>query len=282
MTSHPSQSGLQPQPTVLSRLSSTATHTMSSLSEQIEHLHHEFCKIAGGVLKAIKFRRITSKDMLTWFQALPKNLSTQFSEVLQANTAISNASNSNELLQIVTPYWNMLHPALLEHFIGKLEDKSLKTQMSRYKEQLRQFRSHTSLDGFIDQWVGAVPSMYGDIVLGMGDEWREMTLEALERFRMQLSQQQGFGGHMIYMTRVAPGNLVFFAVAKSVLPINLREEDLQYFLREEKVIRISVEDPKQFVFDLENVVSFSYSNILIVSDFILHAIYTSRDLLSKI
>ena len=208
-----------------------------SIEEQIEELDEQCTEIESLVLEAIKLHNILHKTMLKWIQVLPMALKSQFSELLQRNAkALSNASSVDELFIIVSPYWNSLHPTLLEHLVKKLADAKLRSLMNRYTADLCKFRIHTKLGDFIEKWVGGAPPGFDDFVMELGEEWREKSLEDLEQFRIRLSRQQCIpGGHMTYMKKVLPGSIfVELALSHCCFPL-VFDKDAEKFLREENV-----------------------------------------------
>ena len=141
---------------------------------------------------------------------------------------------------ILSPYWNTLHPTLLEHLIKKLADENLKARIKRYIVELRKFRIHTRLGDFIEKWMGGVPPGFDEFTMELGEEWREKTVEDLEQFRIRLSRQQCIGGHMMYMKKATSGSvLVVFALPQCCFPMSF-EENTQTFLREEHVLGVYV------------------------------------------
>ena len=243
------QSPLPPHPCPTPPISATSPATAvdrfsplsSSLDEEIKQLDEEYTEIESLVLKTIKLRNIPHKTMLEWVQVLPMRLKSQFSELLQRNAkALCDASSVDELFIIVSPYWNTLHPTLLEHLVKKLADDNLKSRMKKYTDDLCKFRIHTRLGDFIEKWAGGVPPGFDEFVLEQGEEWREKTVEDLENFRIKLSRQQCIGGHMTYMKRVMPGSIfVEFALPQCCFPLTF-EEDTRKFFREEHVLGIYV------------------------------------------
>lgn len=237
----PSFSFLTPPPSL--GLSSPALELYSpcSIDEQIEHLDEEYTEIESLVLDTIKKYNIPHKTVLKWVQVLPLKLKGQFSEMLRTQAKeLTGASSVDELFMILSPYWNTLHPTLLEHLIKKLANENLNTQIKRYLEELHKFRIHTRLGDFIEKWVGGIPPGFDEFTMELGEEWREKTVEDLEQFRIRLSRQQCIGGHIMYTKKVTPGSiLVVFTLPQCCFPMSF-EEDTQTFLREEHVLGVYV------------------------------------------
>ena len=207
-----------------------------SIKEEIERLDEEYTEIENLLLETIKHHNVPHTTMLKWIQVLPMALKSQFSELLQMKAKdLCNASSVDELYIIVSPYWNLLHPTLLEHLIKRLADGQLRNRMNRYTDDLYKFRIRTKLGDFIEKWIGGAPPGFDDFAMELGEEWRERTLEDLEQFRIRLYRQQFIGGHMIYMRKVTPGSIfVELALPHDCFPLTL-DEGAQKFLREENV-----------------------------------------------
>ena len=81
----------------------------------------------GLVLKTIKLRKVPLEDVLNWIRFPPTKLRTQFAYILRQQAKdISSTTNIDELFAILSSYWDIFHPALLEHLINKLGDEDLK------------------------------------------------------------------------------------------------------------------------------------------------------------
>ena len=155
----------------------------NGLSVVIERLDEQYVEIQQLVFETIKHRKVPLDVILNWIRFLPMTLRTQFAELNQGQAKIlTSASNVDELFFILSPYWNSLHPALLEYLVKKLGDKELKARMDRYMEELHHFRIQTTLGNFLDKWVGGIPPGYQEFVLELGEEWRERTVEDFEQF----------------------------------------------------------------------------------------------------
>ena len=226
----------------------------------IDRLDQEYIEIEGLVLETIKHHKVPLEKVLNWVRFLPATLRAQFAELLRVHTKILlNAANVEELFTILSSYWNLFHPTLLEYLVNKLEDEHLKLRMSRYLDNLHRFRIQTTVGDFMDKWVGEIPPEYHEFVLELGDEWRERTLEDLEQFRIRFFRLQSFGGYMSFLkTAKSSSILVVFAFPRHLFPISLRQKVLHDFLRDQHVLRVLVDG--QCVLDLEKLVRFSIDN----------------------
>ena len=228
----------------------------NDLSVVIEQLDEQYIEIEQLVFKTIKCQKIPLEDILNWIRFLPMTLRTQFADLIQQKAKdLSSASTVDELFLILSPYWNSLHPALLEYLVKKLGDKSLKARMDLYIKDLQSFRVQTTLGDILDKWVGEIPSTYKEVVLEMGEEWRERTVEDFEQFRIRLSRMQSFGGGCMSFMKTAKSSsiLVVLAFSEHLFPINLRLKDIHAFLRTEIVLKVMVDG--QCALNLESLVN---------------------------
>ena len=234
------------------------------LEVQIDQLDQQYIEIETLVLETIKAHKVPLNKVLNWIQFPPTSLRTQFADILRSQAKfLFSSTNVDELFAIVSSYWNLFHPALLQHLVNKLEDQDLKSRMDRYMADLHQFRIQTSLGDFLDKWVGEIPPGYKEFVLELGEEWRKRTVEDFEQFRIRLSRLQSFGGgHMSFMkTAKSSSILIVLALPEQAFPINFRQTVVHKFLRDENIVRVIVD--RQCVFDLENLVSIYTVDILV-------------------
>ena len=227
-----------------------------SLEVQIDQLDEQYIEMESLVLETIKGRKVPLDKVLNWIRFPPTSLRTQFADFLRSQAKLLFSSTTvDELFAIVSSYWNLFHPALLQHLVNKLGDQGIKSRMDRYMDDLYHFRIQTTLGEFLDKWVGEIPPGYQEFVLELGEEWREKTVEEFEQFRIRLSRLQSFGGgHMSFMkTAKSSSILVVLALPDHLFPINIRQTVIHNFLRDENIARMMVDG--QCVFDLEKLVS---------------------------
>ena len=226
------------------------------LEVQIDQLDQQYIEIETLVLETIKAQKLPLDQVLNWIRFPPTSLRTQFADILRSQAKhLFSSTSVDELFAIVSSYWNLFHPALLQHLVNKLGDQDIKSRMDRYMADLHHFRNQTTLGDFLDKWVGEIPPGYQEFVLELGEEWRKKTVEDFEQFRIRLSRLQSFGGgHMSFMkTAKSSSILVVLALPVQLFPLNLRQKILYDFLRDENIVRVMVDG--QYVFDSDKLVS---------------------------
>ena len=224
-----------------------------SVEDEVEKLEGEFLAMESSFFKTMHTRNVTPNELRGWILVLPSKLKKSFAQLLRSDAAsLSDAKTIDELYPILSPYWNTLHPALLEHVINMLEDEELVCQKEQYLKKLQDFRCRTTVGDFMDQWVSEIPQDYYEITLEMKDNWREKTLEDLERFRNQMNRLQCLEGHMVERVK-SSSILLVLGVPEHLFPLNVRDKDLCHLLREEGVLRVMVDG--ECVLDIENLVS---------------------------
>ena len=87
-------------------------------------------------------------------------------------------------------YWDILNYGLLEHVINVFGSDELKQQMQDYVHELSTFKQRTRLCDFIETWPcrdeGLPEDRLKKLVVKMGKEWSQCTLQDLESFNKKL------------------------------------------------------------------------------------------------
>ena len=213
------------------------------LEVEIEQLDEQYINLESLTLETIKERKVPLDKVLNWVRFPPTRLRSQFSGFLKSNAKqLSSTTNVDELFSILSSYWNLFHPDLLQHIVNKIEVQALKTQMDRYIDNLHHFRVHTTLGDFMDKWIGDIPAGYTEFVLELGEKWRERTVEDLNQFQTRISRLQCFGGGYVPMLKTAKSSsiLVILGLPQQLFPLNFAQKDLVTFLREEDILRVTL------------------------------------------
>jgi len=97
----------------------------------------------------------------------------------------------------------------------------------------------TKINNFIDMWTGVLPPDTEVIVMELGDDWREKTLEHLEELLMQVSRKRWFGDYVMRFRGIKESSVdLVFSLPESVEIQSLELESLREFFQEHQVLRI--------------------------------------------
>ena len=184
---------------------------------------------------------------------LPVSVRYQHIKFLQSSlTAINSASSIGEIFAILGLYWNFLNCGLLREIIRRLGDRKTKQLMGEYSEKLKSFRERTKLGDFINKWTGDCNFCHKEFCTEMGEEWRERSLEDLEKFRMRFSRQMSFTDYAVLIRKVGSGSVIVSWVLQHSLLTDtlflgalqlLRESNIQRVISNGEVI-VELRDPK--------------------------------------
>ena len=153
----------------------------------------KFQNLVNHVLSAFKVGGVSIKRVLKCLRQLPVSLKLQCGEFLQSQAArLSQASSIDELFFILSPYWDFLNPNLLAHLAHRFGDDETMRLVDEYLGELREFRSQTKINNFINKWTGTLLPDTQDFVMELGDNWKEKSLEQLEEFRIEVSRKRYF------------------------------------------------------------------------------------------
>ena len=159
--------------------------------------------LVNNVLSAFKTGGVSIKRVLKGLRQLPVSLKLECSEFLQSQAArLSRVSSIDELFFILSLHWDFLNPSLLAHLAYRFGDEQTVRSVDEYLGELREFRMRTKINDFIYKWTGPLPHDTQEIVMELGDNWREQSLEQLEEFRIEVSRKRCFGDYVMPLKRV--------------------------------------------------------------------------------
>ena len=207
----------QPPSTTVELANITTESLEQNIENEIQELEDQFfdyvCKAASD-LEEIDLSMV--KRGLT---QLPVSLKHEHIKFLQENLqAIENAKSVSEIFTILSLYWDFLNCGLLNEIVRKLGNYETKQLMEKYSEKLRAFRVKTKLEDFIGKWARSYPSHFIEFVSEMGGDWREHTLEDLEKFRIKLARMMYVEEYALHYTRIKPGSVSVTWALPSSLP----------------------------------------------------------------
>jgi len=111
--------------------------------------------------------------------------------------------------------------------------------VEEYLGELREFRKRTKINNFIDKWTGTLPPDTQEIVLELGDNWREQSLQQLEELRIEVSRKLCFEGYVMPLKGIKLSSVdAVFSLPVSVDIDSHELESLRQFFQENHVLRI--------------------------------------------
>ena len=209
-----------------------------SLEDEIKQLEQKFEDLVDYVLNGFKTGGVCFKSVLKCLRQLPVSLKLQCGEFLQSQAArLSRASSIEELFFILSPYWDFLNSSLLTHLAYRFGDDQTIRSVDEYLGQLREFRLRTKIYDLIHKWIGKTPPYTREIVMELGDDWREKNLEELEELRIEVSRKHWFGGYAMTFKGVEESSVdAVFSLPESVHICSLKLETLREFFQEHHVL----------------------------------------------
>ena len=159
--------------------------------------------LVNNVLSAFKTGGVSITRVLKCLRQLPMSLKLQCGEFLQSQAGrLCRASNIDELFFILSLYWDFLNPSLLAHLAHRFGDDQTVRSVDEYLRELREFRMRTKINDFIDMWTGTLLPDTQEIVMELGDNWREQSLEQLEELRIEVSRKRHFADYVMPLKRI--------------------------------------------------------------------------------
>jgi len=221
-----------PSPTPTNQLKGAQAQPFS-LKEEIKQFEKKYADLVVSVRNAFKRGGFSFEEVQDRLLQLPVSLR-QYAKLLQSEAAhLFQASSINELFFILSPHWDFLNPSLLAHLAYSCGDDQTIKSVDKYLGELREFRMRTKIGDLIDKWIGKSPPNTEEIVMELGDNWREKSLEQLEQLQTRLSLM-----HWFFKGIKSSSVDAVFSLPVSVDIDSLELKSLQEFLREHQVLRI--------------------------------------------
>ena len=169
-----------------------------SLKEEIEQFEEKYEDLVDSILSAFKAGKVSIKRVLKCLRQLPVSLKLQCSEFLRSQAGrLCRASSIDELFFMLSPHWDFLNPSLLAYLAHRFGDEQTIRSVDEYLGELKEFRMRTKINSFIDMWTGVLPPDTQEIVMELGDNWREQNLQQLEELLIQVSRRRWFGDYVM-------------------------------------------------------------------------------------
>ena len=232
----------------------------TDIEMSVNQLDVELYRIESQLFRIMKQLEAPLEKIFHWIRFPPVSMRPHFAELTRVLfKTLPIVSNIDELFLVLPHYWNSLHPSVLEHFVNMLEDGDLQERMQRYMKSLSHFRKRTPLGAFLDKWVGEIPSDYQEVVIELGEKWREKTVEDLMQLQVRISRLKSIGGgHMPFLKETKSSSiLVILALPQHLFPLDFRQKTLRDFLRSEDVLKVIIDG--QCVLDLKKMVSLLFT-----------------------
>ena len=210
-----------------------------SLVEEIKQFEKKYADLVVSVRNAFKRGGVSFEKVQDCLLQLPVCLK-QYAKLLQSEAArLCQASSINELFFILSPYWDFLNPSLLAHLAHSFGDEQTIRLVEEYLGELREFRKRTKINNFIDKWTGILLPDTQEIVMELGDNWKEKSLEQLEELRIEVSRKRCFEDYVMPLKRIRVSSVdAVFSLPESVDVDSLELESLREFFQEHQVLRI--------------------------------------------
>ena len=165
----------------------TRPHTVE---EQVQYFENTFGNLVDKTCGEVK-GKVEPHILLSRVTCLPVSARPQHRSFIEEKlTNITPPETFAKIWSILNLYWDFLNYGLLEHVINKCGSEGLKQQMQDYVDQLSAFKKRTRLCDFIESWPcrddGPPEDRLKKVVVKMGHEWSQCTLQDVESFKKAL------------------------------------------------------------------------------------------------
>ena len=193
---------VQLSPSVSTSLSAIQTPSKPDnfqLESEIKKLEKRFENIVEAFEESLIENNVSVKKLRRSIKHIPVSLKLQLGEYFYDQTfKIFRAESIEQLIALLSYFWDYLNPGLLEFFVGRfgsdndidlIEEKELQNFQRRVKlgEYVR--ACHTMSHAY-------KRNFYKQIVTIMGKDWEKETLQDAEDYRIELSERNSTFKHL--------------------------------------------------------------------------------------
>ena len=214
-----------------------------NIEDQVKELEDEYANLVGCVREALDRKKILPSKVLRWITELPVSLKTQYGESLRnESSTLCKASTIQELFLLLSLYWDFWNCGLLVHIVRRFKDQDTEQLMEEYLKKLKGFFEHTKVGDFIDKWASIMPPNASEIIIKMGDKWRDKTLHELEQFRIHFTRSVWLHECVTQTKRVKTSSVILHCTLLTSVPENVIHEFecLRQFFQQNHVLKIHV------------------------------------------
>ena len=183
--------------TSLSAIQPPSRSEYFQLESEIKKLVERFESIVEAFEESLIENNVSVKKLRGSIKHIPVSLKLQLGEYFCDQTfKIFRAESIEQLIALLSYFWDYLNPGLLEFFVGRFGSDNDIDLIEDYVKELQNFRSRVKLG----EYVRACHTMsraykrnfYKQIVTIMGENWEKETLQDAEDYRIELSEKLHF------------------------------------------------------------------------------------------
>ena len=177
-------------------------------SEKINELQKEYIDVSVCAAEELS-SNLKVKKLCYSLLCLPPNLKKEHSKFLQtAKAEIKQAESTDEIMYVIGEHNHYLHYSLLNYVIGLYGSVDLKKKMADYVKKMDSFRKKTRLQIFSEVCADEPEKVNGKFAtMDIKHEWnwQTVTLEDVEKFRIQFCRELSLYDFSLNLLKVARG-----------------------------------------------------------------------------
>ena len=181
---------------------------MEETSEKIDELQKEYIDISVCAAEELS-SNVEVKKLRYSLLCLPSNLKKEHKRFArEAKAQVKQAESSEDIIDVIGEHYDYLHYSLLKYVIDLYGGQKLKEKMAKYAEKIKVFRMETRLQVFSEVCVGQpeeISQRFVKMVSKHQWDWRTVTLEDIEKFRIEVCQELSLYDFSMNLKKIARG-----------------------------------------------------------------------------
>ena len=187
---------------------------------QSKHLEKRFEDLINRACIILRQSQVSANKLCSGIALLHTLLKAEVSEGNPPQ--ISNATSTDDIVRELNPYWNYLNYNLLQNIVDQYGDETTKSIMEHYVDDVDTFRRMTPLQVYWNIQPRNhmdVPSNLVQLVSKLSTCWSESTLEEIETFRKEFSQEYSLPRFVLMLSGIERDPVVInWLVPVSIVP----------------------------------------------------------------
>ena len=220
-----------------------------NLQEQIDELDDQFHLITTRTHEKIKKEGMDVDSLRVLLSTIQSKYKGEHEEFFRRiRKELDQHSTVADLWTELNMYWDWLNYTLLENFIRRLGDSSLKEEMSHYLVSLRSFQSRTRLYDFArcsKPKYQTVKKGLKSLVTHLKKEWKKCTLKDLDDLKGHIIRKFNLPDFCFVLEGMKLGSVVVTWALPNVLAKRLKSDfentDLSEFYKEHGISSITID-----------------------------------------
>ncbi len=202
-----------------------------SIADEVQHFDTRFVKLQETALNELTENKVSVSHFVEKLMILPGPKKYQNEDFVKKNFSLfEKAESIRKIFLYLTFYLSFIDFSLLEHIIEQFGSERLKEDMSRYAQDMTQFKARTTISDALkhlpkpklsDQ--GSPPEGFSQLTVKFGGDVKNKTLEYLDKYRKKYADELLLSHFAFFLFEVRESSLLVTWLVPTALETTISE-----------------------------------------------------------